>query len=135
MERVGGWVRTSSHERAVFLRQRGDVSTLLRRENFATYAAMSEEGLPRPAQLGGRPEAPTDEAERAWRWICDFVRSAVPGVPLPAPATPWEHRARSALQAVRNGGWNRVKNMDDYTRRTLRDEFVARWNDTSLESK
>jgi hypothetical protein len=41
VERVAEWVRTSSHERARFLRDRGDPDTLLRPEKFDTYAAMS----------------------------------------------------------------------------------------------
>lgn len=40
--RVAEWVRTSPHDRAVFLRDRGDVTTLLRPEKFATYAAFSD---------------------------------------------------------------------------------------------
>lgn len=38
---VASWVRESRHERAAFLRQRGDPDTLLRPEKFATYLGMS----------------------------------------------------------------------------------------------
>lgn len=53
--RVAEWVRTSNHERAVFLRDRGDVATLLRREKFDIYAAMSAGPAPQPAARNGRP--------------------------------------------------------------------------------
>jgi hypothetical protein len=38
---VATWVRESPHDRAGFLRQRGDVDTLLRPEKFATYLAFA----------------------------------------------------------------------------------------------
>lgn len=41
--RVGRWVATSRHPRAVFLRERGDVDTLLWRSKFQSYAEFSLE--------------------------------------------------------------------------------------------
>jgi len=53
VERVAEWVRTSSHERARFLRERGDPDTLLRPEKFDTYAAMSAGPAPRALTTAG----------------------------------------------------------------------------------
>lgn len=53
VERVAEWVRTSSHERARFLRERGDPDTLLRPEKFDTYAAMSAGPAPRALTTPG----------------------------------------------------------------------------------
>lgn len=131
--RVAEWVRLSTHERAKFLRERGDVKTLLRPENFATYAALSagwsaDARTVEPARQPSSP--PTEEAGRAWEWICTFVRTTRPGEVLPPPASAAEARARSALRNVPNG-WQRVLTCDDFRRRALREEFTARWNDAS----
>ena len=127
--RVARWVNESSHDRARFLKERGDVKTLIRPENFATYAALSDGWTPgTAASTGSRSEVPTDEAARAWEWVCALVRQTGQGATPPEPTNAWEARARTALRQVQ-GGWGRVKNIDDFKRRALREEFVARWNE------
>lgn len=47
---VAAWVRTSKHERAAFLRERGDPTTLIRASNFGTYLAFARSGGPAAQQ-------------------------------------------------------------------------------------
>jgi hypothetical protein len=129
VERVADWVRLSTHRQAVFLRERGDAKTLSRPENFANYAAMSAGWTSPPPAAPGRPVAAPDDVQRAWEWVCGFVRTATPGQRPAESTVPWQARARAALRRVPNG-WQRVLTADDFNRRALREEFVSRWSET-----
>ena len=57
---VATWVHTSTHDRARFLRDRGDVDTLLRPEKFANYLGMSQQ----PTFLNGHATGPPSKPSR-----------------------------------------------------------------------
>ena len=57
---VATWVHTSTHDRARFLRDRGDVDTLLRPEKFANYLGMSQQ----PTFLNGHATGPPAKSDR-----------------------------------------------------------------------
>jgi hypothetical protein len=64
---LGAWLATSGHERAAFLRQRGDLDTVLRPENASKYVAMmhTERASPQPSATGPPPtQKPIGWAER-----------------------------------------------------------------------
>jgi hypothetical protein len=126
VERVARWAAVSNHDRAQFLRERGDVDTLLRRENFAKYAAMSEESGPRLVATQG----PTTDAEAAWTAMARTAAERIPGLPLPEPRTPQERRARQLFREL--GGWDRFRG-NEFARRQLQNEFIAAWSRAPME--
>jgi hypothetical protein len=62
---VAAWVRTSNHERADFLRKRGDVDTLLRDEKFSTYLAFARSVEVKPVHNGRKPGEETPKVDRS----------------------------------------------------------------------
>jgi hypothetical protein len=65
VERVFAWVNTSTHERASFLRERGDPDTVLRRGNFDKYAGMSMATGP-PGSGGSGPASTPVRRPSVW---------------------------------------------------------------------
>lgn len=124
VERVARWATVSSHDRARFLRERGDVDTLLRRENFAKYAAMSETEMGPRSPTTSSAAAPTTDAEAAWTLIQRIAAERIPGLTLPPAQSEIEDRARQLFRRLQ--GWDRFKG-NEFDRRKLRDEFVAAW--------
>ena len=82
VEHVADWVRSAPHDRAAFLRQRGDPDTLLRPEKFSTYLGMCQQpeaAQPASAAGGGRRRrAPT---------IAEILADEDPPDPAPRPRT------------------------------------------------
>ena len=63
VERVAAWLKAARHDRARFLVQRGDMATLLRPGNFATYAAFALE-----AEATALPQARPAPPRKASVW-------------------------------------------------------------------
>jgi hypothetical protein len=137
-----GWTFQSQDERARQVRGEapwpgGKVNAMTSLEELGRHVGsrmpMAEAWESRGRGAGVGPSAasapPTDDVQRAWEWVCGFVRSATPGQRPAESTVPWQARARAALRRVPNG-WQRVLTADDFNRRALREEFVSRWSET-----
>ena len=97
--RVARWVNESSHDRARFLKERGDVKTLIRPENFATYAALSDGWTPgtaaSTANLG-------DAASAARHLAATAINAAGSAVPEAQSASGAQFEVTDASEAATN---------------------------------